>query len=107
MQTLLLSFLSLGMGHQRSLKISSWQLAEWFNIPHNGSLFQIQNHKIIQTSTGNVQRFTQCSLGGHHHAIEKCHVFLRYDKQKRKDLLKEKGICFKCLSDDSHILKNM
>ena len=67
--------------------------------------YQNPNHKthsataLVNTS-GSKKACPLCQK--ENHIIERCKVFLKNDKKHRKDLLKKRGICFKCLSHDSH-----
>ena len=67
--------------------------------------YQIPNHKnpsatALVNSNNPKRTCSICQKGNH--TIEQCHIFLKNDKKHRKDLLKKKGICFKCLSHESH-----
>uniref|UniRef100_A0A8W8P2E6 DUF5641 domain-containing protein n=1 Tax=Magallana gigas TaxID=29159 RepID=A0A8W8P2E6_MAGGI len=47
-----------------------------------------------------------CPIHLSDHSLNQCREFSRWDMKKRKDLLKKKGICFKCCASNNHLMKN-
>lgn len=47
-----------------------------------------------------------CPIHLSDHSLNHCREFSRWDMKRRKDLLKKKGICFKCCASNNHLMKN-
>nr|XP_034328410.1 uncharacterized protein LOC117689956 [Crassostrea gigas] len=47
-----------------------------------------------------------CPIHLSDHSLNHCREFSRWDMKTRKDLLKKKGICFKCCASNNHLMKN-
>lgn len=62
-------------------------------------------HKTNISSTNNDIN-KNCPLHNKPHPLKKCRTFRNKQLEDRKAFLKEKGICFKCCSSDTHLAKD-